>query len=122
MRSIAPLASMGLVLVVFLGAIGTELPSCGRCVRLPTMNYNVTDRLGEHTVSITADGVWWDQERVADLRTLQQRFQVGWSRKASLPLIIADADLPYGAVRPVVAALTDAGMSGALFAGRLADR
>jgi biopolymer transport protein ExbD len=118
-RSLAPLASVLLVLVVFLGFVVGRLPTHGKRVKLPTtMNHCQSDcGIFTHAVSITPDGLWWDQERVADVAALRIRI-AGWTREASNPLVVADADVPFAAVRPVLVAISDAGMSGMLLATR----
>src|SRR5512143_2542647 len=102
-HSVAPLAGSALVLVLALSLLAGA--PIGRAVELPRTRTNAIISGPLVPISITRSGdLWLDQERLPDLQTLRRRVDFIQARKMLRPLIIADAELPFGDVRPVISA------------------
>jgi hypothetical protein len=103
-HTVAPLAGSALVLALALALLAGA--PVGRTVELPRIRTSILGCGGARLpISITrSDALWLDQERLPDLETLRRRLDFLQARKRLSPLIIADAELPFGAVSSVIAA------------------
>src|SRR5262249_18267071 len=110
-HGVAPLAGSALVLVLALALVARA--PVGRSVELPRIRTNMIIGCGEQVpISITRSGeLWLGQERLPDLETLRRRVDFIQTRKVLSPLIIADAELPFGVVWPVIAATRTSSVS-----------
>lgn len=113
--NVTPLVDVCLVLLIIFMAVNDELAH-GKSVPLPgAANAELLGVSSEQRLISVANAgghaqLWWGHSRVADLADLRQRIAAE-SGKARPTLIQADADLPYGAVYPVLIAVREAGAS-----------